>query len=85
MKVMVHEVGCVLLVFTQRVAFIAATTRVTKLPAVLRRVIDGLRFTNHEVIEGRIKRKLRSFVRRDRSKQVGAVRWVTEDPPVCIL
>ena len=71
-KVIVRE-GCdVPLLFRQRVAFIAATLGVEKLPAALRRIVDGIPIACNEVIKGRIERNLRPFVGRDGPHQVGA-------------
>ena len=60
-------------------AFIAATLGVEKLPAALRRIVDGVPIPRNEVIERRIERNLRPFVGHDGPHQVGAIGWVTGD------
>src|SRR5712691_12331920 len=66
-------------------AFIAAATGVKELPAALGGGIHGVLVAGDEMIEGRIKRKLRSFVGRDGAQQVGAVGRAAEDVPERLL
>src|SRR5262249_57020056 len=85
-KVVVGKIRDISLLFSQCVALVAAATCVKKLPTALGGVIDGVPVAGDKVIEGRVKRKLSSLVRRDGTEQVGPVGWSAKDaqegPPI---
>jgi len=71
MKVEVRKVGGVLIY--GRVATVTASPGVEKRPAALGSVVDGIRVTGDEMIEGRIKRDEGAFIGGDGAHNIEAV------------
>ena len=84
-KVIIREADQVRLVVTERVAFVTQGLTVEQLPAVLRRIIDGIPVTRHETIKRRIERQQRSFIGCNRAPEVRAIRWTSEHAVECLL
>src|SRR4051812_11448252 len=78
-KVVVREIGDVLLLLRQCVAFIATGLSVEQLPTPLRGVVDGGLVTRDKVIERRIVRYERSFVCGEGTQQIRPVHLAVKD------